>query len=401
MGKNRLTHNQVISKLLETNAHYKNGEFRVLSKFRNWQTPLIVKDKYGYHKMNAASLLKGAKPSARSSMFPLNYLSARLCGMYRHFYRKEVVLVGPYERGTDRILVRDIFGICKCSIPSLLSGSKPTILSALDKTTYFINKSKKLYGDRFTYERTVYGSSGDDVIFITCPKHGDFETTPNVHIQNHQCSKCSIECRSTCLTTEEFIYRAKKVHGEKYDYSLTNYETSHQDTDIVCPVHGVFRQRPNNHLNGSGCKACSEQYVVGSLKWWCSLCHGKRGTLYVLKCYNNEEVFIKLGITCKGIKERYRKKTLMPYDYDIISSIESDNLRLLYLVEASCKSKLKSYKYTPKIGFGGSRTESFIHSESGYWIKEVKFKDIESLVQTVLNELQLLEIIADEGEASK
>jgi len=59
------------------------------------------------------------------------------------------------------------------------------------------------------------------------------------------------------LTTEEFIKRAKEIHGDKYDYSLVDYKNSKTKVKIICPEHGVFEQNPNDHLNGSGCSECS------------------------------------------------------------------------------------------------------------------------------------------------
>ena len=58
------------------------------------------------------------------------------------------------------------------------------------------------------------------------------------------------------LTTEQFIERAKKVHGSKYDYSLVKYINDRTKVCIICPIHGEFWQKPNNHLNGNGCKKC-------------------------------------------------------------------------------------------------------------------------------------------------
>ena len=58
-------------------------------------------------------------------------------------------------------------------------------------------------------------------------------------------------------TTEEFIEQAKKVHGDKYDYSKVEYKTKEDKVLIICPKHGVFLQRANAHLNGCGCKKCS------------------------------------------------------------------------------------------------------------------------------------------------
>lgn len=50
------------------------------------------------------------------------------------------------------------------------------------------------------------------------------------------------------LTTEEFIIRAKKVHGERFDYSTTNYINSDTQLAIICPQHGEFHQLPRDHL---------------------------------------------------------------------------------------------------------------------------------------------------------
>ena len=58
------------------------------------------------------------------------------------------------------------------------------------------------------------------------------------------------------LTTEEFIKKARAIHGDKYNYSKTVYECSKRDVSIICPIHGEYKQRPNNHLNGSGCTIC-------------------------------------------------------------------------------------------------------------------------------------------------
>lgn len=61
---------------------------------------------------------------------------------------------------------------------------------------------------------------------------------------------------SNCKTTDDFISDARRVHGDKYDYSLCEYIKSSKKVTIVCNKHGPFQQTPNNHLNGSGCRAC-------------------------------------------------------------------------------------------------------------------------------------------------
>ena len=58
-------------------------------------------------------------------------------------------------------------------------------------------------------------------------------------------------------TTEQFIAEAKAVHGSKYDYSKVEYKNWITKVCIVCPIHGEFWQFPQSHLNGIGCKKCS------------------------------------------------------------------------------------------------------------------------------------------------
>ena len=61
------------------------------------------------------------------------------------------------------------------------------------------------------------------------------------------------------LTTEKFIKKARAVHGDKYDYSKVEYVNNNTPITIVCPIHGEFPQRPNNHLHGNGCPKCSRE----------------------------------------------------------------------------------------------------------------------------------------------
>lgn len=63
------------------------------------------------------------------------------------------------------------------------------------------------------------------------------------------------------LTTEEFIVKAKQIHGNVYDYSKTNYINRRTKVCIICKEHGEFWQLPNVHLRGSKCPKCSGCYL--------------------------------------------------------------------------------------------------------------------------------------------
>ena len=66
------------------------------------------------------------------------------------------------------------------------------------------------------------------------------------------------------LTTEEFIAKAKAVHGDKYIYDKSVYVNSKEKIIITCPMHGDFEQMPSNHMYGFGCNYCARDIVTSS-----------------------------------------------------------------------------------------------------------------------------------------
>ena len=64
------------------------------------------------------------------------------------------------------------------------------------------------------------------------------------------------------MNTEEFIEKAKKVHGDKYDYSKVDYVNAKTKITIICKEHGEFSQTPTGHLSGRGCPIC--RYIKSS-----------------------------------------------------------------------------------------------------------------------------------------
>lgn len=67
------------------------------------------------------------------------------------------------------------------------------------------------------------------------------------------------------MTTEEFITKAKQIHGDTYDYSKVNYTKSTEKVEIVCPKHGAFFQIAGNHINPKircGCPYCAGRKLI-------------------------------------------------------------------------------------------------------------------------------------------
>ena len=68
------------------------------------------------------------------------------------------------------------------------------------------------------------------------------------------------------LTTQEFINKSKKIHGEVYDYSAVEYQNYSTKVKIICLEHGPFYQAPGNHLYGNGCPECGKKIIGKKLR---------------------------------------------------------------------------------------------------------------------------------------
>lgn len=121
----------------------------------------------------------------------------------------------------------------------------------------FLEKAQKVHGGRYSYELFEY-THGYTKVPIICAEHGVFWQWGNAHLTGRGCGKCSKRALWNTITTDEFITKAEKVHGSRYDYSQVVYTRSRVDVAIICREHGPFQQRPNNHLNGKGCPDCAE-----------------------------------------------------------------------------------------------------------------------------------------------
>ena len=123
----------------------------------------------------------------------------------------------------------------------------------------FINKAREIHGDKYDYSKVEYKGT-DSLVTIICPEHGEFMQTPYHHLKRRQgCPKCA----RRIITTEDFINKAREIHGDKYDYSKVVYKNSKTDVCVICPEHGEFLTNPTNHLSGHGCPNC-----YGFRKWY-------------------------------------------------------------------------------------------------------------------------------------
>lgn len=133
------------------------------------------------------------------------------------------------------------------------------------KTELFIEKAKKIHGDKYDYSKVEYVNNRTKVCVI-CPKHGEFFITPHNHLKGRGCQICGAEDKRKKLsdTTESFIEKAKKVHGDKYDYSKVEYTNNSTKVCIICPQHGEFWQMPSGHLNKNRPRGCPQCGIINT-----------------------------------------------------------------------------------------------------------------------------------------
>lgn len=122
-------------------------------------------------------------------------------------------------------------------------------------TESFIEKSKSVHGEAFTYENTVFNATG--YVTITCKIHGIFTQLAYNHLRGNGCKECSIE--KSRYTRENFHEKILHIHGDTYDYSKSFYQSQLVPIIIICKKHGEFSQTPADHIRGRGCKFCARE----------------------------------------------------------------------------------------------------------------------------------------------
>ncbi len=210
---------------------------------------------------------------------------------------------GEYVTYKDKILLGTKYGDVRVKPSSLLEGLKFTIESAVDKNEFARNRIKEVHGDTFDLSKVVYTRSRDNII-IGCDKHGFIEVQFNNLLQHRGCPKCG----------NDLLKEQVKDNGG-WEYSRWEEQ------------------------------ALKSQYFE-SFK------------VYVIRCWNEEEEFYKIGKTFTTIENRmkgYNPNSVMPYNWEVINQYPLENARNTCEFENEAKKLHKDFKYQPKIEFAGQR----------------------------------------------
>jgi len=214
-------------------------------------------------------------------------------------------------------------------------------------TESIIEMFHKVHGDYYDYSRVLYNNARAEVTII-CPKHGEFNQTPGAHKVGKGCYKCSLIRRGLKRrsTLQDFIEKSNEVHNNKYDYTLTDYQGDKVDVKITCPIHGVFTQRPGNHVQGKGCNDCA------NLKRFQKY-YDRPTILYFV--YFTESDLYKIGITSKTLEERFISEPV----FKILFTKQFPDGETAYNEEQYIIRKYSSYKYIGKPILNSGNSELF------------------------------------------
>ena len=217
----------------------------------------------------------------------------------------------------------------------------------------FIKQAKEIHGDKYTYIDYINDRTKIDII---CKIHGTFSQSPNNHLTKQQgCPKCG----RIKYNNKKFIENAIKIHGDKYDYSLIEY--NNDKVVIICKKHGEFKQRPHNHLQGQNCPKCSSRRKFNKEDFIekAKLTHGNKYNYDNVNYINNS---IKIDILCNkhGIFKQQPRNHLMGQDCPFcVYKKSKGELKIENLL------KENDIKYKPQYSFSDLKDKGVLKFDFG------------------------------------
>ena len=183
------------------------------------------------------------------------------------------------------------------------------------------------------------------------------------------------------LTTEEFIAKAKAVHGDRYDYSKVEYVGSKTKVCIICKKHGEFLQSPQKHLKGQGCVKChhksmAKRYSLGKEKFIekaNAVHNGFYG--YSEVEYVNGHTKVKIICPIHGIFEQAPSSHLQGHGCPSCADIENGKKKRKWTYDTCCN---EARKYKTRADFQKGSAGAYVYArKNGYlskfdWFEEIK-----------------------------
>ncbi len=179
----------------------------------------------------------------------------------------------------------------------------------------FKERAYSVHGNKYNYDKTIYIDCKTKVD-IFCNIHKKyFSQTPSDHLSGCGCKWCKNDklCNIKISNTEEFIKKAKIIHGNKYGYSKVNYKDAYTKVDIFCNIHKeYFKQQPTNHLSGQGCKLCKSDKThnrcISTTEEFIKKARKIHGNIYSYDKVDYINVYTRVEIFCNIHKKYFWQK---------------------------------------------------------------------------------------------
>lgn len=166
-------------------------------------------------------------------------------------------------------------------------------------TEEFIKRGQATHKETYDFSKSQYINPKIKITVI-CPEHGEFSILPYNFLKGQGCPNCRYIKSSSHLRTKlgDFIEKARRIHGNKYDYSKVEYKNNKTKVCIICPEHGEFWQTPDKHINcKQGCPKCKGYYRT--TEDFIRLYKEKYGDKYSFVKSIYKDSHTKMCVTCK------------------------------------------------------------------------------------------------------
>lgn len=206
------------------------------------------------------------------------------------------------------------------------------------------------------FVKTIYVNPTTKVLYY-CPIHGEKGTYPYNLLKGCGCKQC--KSSEPKISKDEWLKRFSECGCVNTIYaSIPETFNAEEHITFRCNIHGEFKQTPLHHLK-SCCPKCGKEKSGWTVNLWQKAGESSKSfdsfKVYIIRCWNEDEEFYKIGKTFKTVERRFNSKVAMPYRYELIECFVFNNSKNASKIERLLQKNSKDFRYIPKILFGGYR----------------------------------------------
>jgi hypothetical protein len=203
-----------------------------------------------------------------------------------------------------KVIAKNKYGECLSSIYDLIGGYNISIETAIDKESYFLEVLKEKNPIIYEQVKMVSGYTNSLTKIIWSTTFGIVHIVPSDIL-----TMKNIRISSAVNKKDYFLAELKnrRKDFDNIDYSNLIFKNYNEKGIFRCKLHNVeYEQSLSSHKRGyQGCIKCAKNvtfYCDETIDYF----KESYGKFYIVKLYNEDESFYKVGIT--GAKNNRRKK---------------------------------------------------------------------------------------------